>query len=176
MEKLIQKALAFAVAQHEGQIRKGPSPIAYTHHLAEVSALVAAFGGETEVIAAAWLHDVVEDTDASINQIAEKFGPVIAELVDEVTDDPQLSKAEQRAAQIAHAPNLSLGAALIKTADQTSNMGGLVASPPNWDAEKREKYIRKAEAVVAGLKIPNEMRRAFENAASRARRLTPQKE
>lgn len=171
MENSIQKALAFAVAKHGGQTRKGPSSVAYTHHLAEVSALVAAFGGETDVIAAAWLHDVVEDTDASIEQIAEKFGVVISGLVKEVTDDPEMSKAEQRAAQISHAPNLSVGAALIKAADQTSNVSGLVASPPNWDAEKREQYVRKSEAVVARLRIPDGLRQAFEKSAKRARQM-----
>lgn len=106
MEGLIQKAVALAVRKHDGQTRKGPAAIAYTHHLAEVSALVGAFGGSPEVIAAAWLHDVVEDTDTSLAALRDAFGDEVAGLVEEVTDDPGLSKAARQAAQLRRSCNM----------------------------------------------------------------------
>ena len=85
-----------------------------------------------------------------------------------MTDDKTLSKAERRARQITSAPHKSAGAALIKAADQMSNLRGLVASPPEWSAETRQGYITKARAVVAGLPIPQALRAEFDDAARAA--------
>ena len=150
----IRDAMSMAARHHAGQTRKGPSPSAYTHHLAEVAALVSAFGGDTEMIAAAWLHDIVEDTDVSIEDLRHRYGDPIASMVEEVTDDPGLSKDRQKAAQIEHAPKLSSGAALIKAADQTSNMTGLVSSPPDWsDGRRAETLAPTVQDGVAGMRF-----------------------
>jgi (p)ppGpp synthase/HD superfamily hydrolase len=166
---LIERAVAYAAEAHEGQSRKGASGLAYTHHLPEVAALVGAFGGSEAAIAAAWLHDAVEDTAATIGDVRERFGDEVAGYVAELTDDPALDTEARRAAQIASAPGKSPAAALIKTADQTSNLRGFVASPPGRDAGRRERYIAKARAVVAGPTIPDGLRAAFDRAAAAAR-------
>lgn len=157
-----------ATERHEGQVRKGPIPAPYVTHCAEVAETVARHGGSEEAVAAAWLHDTVEDTKTTLTEIKQLFGEAVAGMVGEVTDDKTLSKAERRARQIASAPHKSAGAALIKAADQMSNMHGLVASPPEWSAEKRLTYIAKARAVVAGLPIPGALRDEFEVAAREA--------
>lgn len=164
----IARAIALAAQRHAGQVRKGPNALAYTHHLAEVAALVAAFGGSEAAIAAAWLHDAVEDTETTLKEIEAGFGAEIAGYVAEVTDDRSLSKDERRAAQITSASSKSPMAALIKAADQTSNLRSIIASPPGWDEEKRERYVGKARFVVAGLQIPTGLRAAFDLAADAA--------
>lgn len=164
----IARAVALAKEGHAGQVRKGPNSLAYTHHLAEVAALVAAFDGSEAAVAAAWLHDAVEDTETTLEEIETGFGPEIAGYVAEVTDDRSLSTEERRVAQIASASSKSPMAALIKAADQTSNLRSIISSPPGWDEEKRSKYIGKAQSVVAGLQIPGGLRAAFDMAADAA--------
>jgi (p)ppGpp synthase/HD superfamily hydrolase len=167
---MIARAVAYADHLHRHQTRKGDVGLAYTHHLAEVAALVGAFGGDEDAVAAAWLHDAVEDTAATLADIEAHFGQTIAGYVSEITDDPNLDKAARRAAQIASAPHKSPAAALIKAADQISNLRSIVASPPGWENERRLAYVQKATDVVAGLRIPDGMRQAFELAADAARR------
>jgi (p)ppGpp synthase/HD superfamily hydrolase len=166
---LIARAVAYAADLHERQVRKGPVGLAYTHHLAEVATLVGAFGGNDAAVAAAWLHDAVEDTDATIGEIRERFGDEVAGYVDEVTDEPPLEVDARRSAQIGSASSKSAMAALNKAADQTSNLRSIIASPPGWDGAKRERYIGKASDVVAGLNIPEGLREAFAHAAEAAR-------
>ena len=166
---IIAQAALYASHAHEGQLRKGDIGLAYTHHLAEVAALVGAFGGDAAAIAAAWLHDVLEDTDATPADLHARFGPQVAACVAEVTDAPDLDRAARQAAQIASASHKSPRAALIKAADQVSNLRALVASPPGWSAARRAAYVDKAEAVVAGLDIPEGLRAAFGHAAVAAR-------
>jgi (p)ppGpp synthase/HD superfamily hydrolase len=167
----ISKTVSYANELHRHQTRKGVVGLAYTHHLAEVAALVGAFGGDEEAIAAAWLHDAVEDAEATLADIEALCGPTVAGYVAEVTDDPNLDKASQRAAQIASAPHKSPAAALIKAADQISNLRSIVASPPGWEEERRAAYVQKASDVVAGLRIPQGLREAFVFAAEATHRL-----
>jgi len=166
---MIATAVAYAAQLHDGQTRKGAVGIAYTHHLAEVATLVGAFGGTAAAIAAAWLHDAVEDTAATLDDIRARLGDEVAGYVAEVTDDPALKGDARRAAQIASAPSKSPMAALIKAADQTSNLRSIISSPPGWDDDKRDRYVAKASAVVAGLNIPDGLHDAFAHAAEAAR-------
>ena len=167
---LIANAVAYAAALHDGQTRKGEVGLAYTHYLAEVAAIVGAFGGNEAAIAAAWLHDAVEDTGATLGDIRARLGGEVAGYVAEVTDDPSLEGDARRAAQIASAPAKSSMAALIKAADQMSNLRAIIASPPGWDDDKRGRYIAKARAVVAGLAIPGGLHDAVAHAAAAAAR------
>jgi (p)ppGpp synthase/HD superfamily hydrolase len=82
---MIATAVAYAAQLHDGQTRKGAVGIAYTHHLAEVATLVGAFGGIAAAIAAAWLHDAVEDTAATLDDIRARLGDEVAGYVAEVT-------------------------------------------------------------------------------------------
>ncbi len=153
MSDLVRRAEAFARDRHAGQLRKGVTAEPYAVHLEEVAAMVAAYGADETVVAAAWLHDVVEDCPStSHEEVAAEFGADVAGLVREVTDDKALPKAERKRLQIVNAARKSPGAALIKLADKTSNLRALAVSPPpDWDFERRMGYLAWASEVVAAL-------------------------
>ena len=169
MTNMIERAAALATARHDGQWRKGAVKLPYVSHCQEVAQIVSDHGGTEAAICAAWLHDAVEDTQTTPDELRALFGAEVADLVAEVTDDPKLNKTAQRAAQIASAAHKSPEAAMIKAADQTSNMRSIVTSDPFWPRAKALDYIRKAEAVVNALPISDPMRQTFEDAAKAAR-------
>jgi (p)ppGpp synthase/HD superfamily hydrolase len=151
IERLAQ-AYNFAAAKHAGQTRKGEAGEPYVNHLTEVAQLVAqATGGDdVDLVIAAVLHDTVEDTEATFDELASAFGPRVASLVAEVTDDKSLEKAERKRLQVEHAGQASAGAKIIKIADKTSNLRALAVSPPvGWADERRAEYLEWAVQVVA---------------------------
>lgn len=108
-------------------------------------------GDQIEVIVAAVLHDTVEDTDTTFQEIAERFGAPVAALVAEVTDDKTLTSPERKRLQVEHARHASLGAKIIKLADKTSNLRALAVSPPRgWSMKRRADYLDWARRVVDG--------------------------
>jgi (p)ppGpp synthase/HD superfamily hydrolase len=149
----VMKAVRTASLWHVKQRRKGAAGEPYVNHLIEVADLVAAAGACDDVICAALLHDAIEDQGITAAQIADLFGPDVAAMVCEVTDDKSLPKADRKAAQIAAAPHLSPGAKLIKLADKISNVRSVAASPPvDWPLERRLAYIEFSRRVVDGLR------------------------
>jgi len=169
MADRIETAAGFATKRHAGQVRKGPKALPYVTHCAEVADIVRQFGADEDTIVAAWLHDTVEDTDTTLEEIKQIFGANVAGIVDEVTDDPNLDKAAQQAAQITSAPTKSQSAAMVKAADQMSNMRSIVNTPPYWTRQRALTYIDKASAVVRGLPAPATMKEAFAQDADAAR-------
>ena len=153
MTDLVKRAERFARVCHYGQFRKGAAREPYTIHLEEVSSLVEKWGGSEEAIAAAWLHDTIEDCPPTNHEdLVGLFGKQVADLVAEVTDDKSLPKQIRKELQIENAPKKSLGAALIKLADKTSNLGALAYSPPEaWSLERRLEYVKWATTVVEAL-------------------------
>src|SRR5689334_21040807 len=117
---LILKALSFSAEKHKSQRRKGAEESPYINHPINVAQLLWEVGGVREIatIVAAILHDTVEDTETTPEEIEENFGQVVRKLVEEVSDDKSLPKAERKRLQIEHAPHLSLGAKQIKLADK----------------------------------------------------------
>lgn len=149
----LARAYHFAAVKHVDNRRKGEAAEPYVNHLTEVAELVAqASGGQdVELIMAAVLHDTVEDTDTTHAELADAFGPRVADLVAEVTDDKSLEKAARKRLQIEHAAHASVGAKIIKLADKTSNLRSMASSPPaGWTAERRSEYLAWAVLVVAG--------------------------
>jgi GTP diphosphokinase / guanosine-3',5'-bis(diphosphate) 3'-diphosphatase len=126
---------------------------------------------DVSVLAAALLHDVVEDTDTTNDQIRERFGGDVASLVAEVTDDKGLKKKERKLLQVEHAPALSPGAKLIKIADKISNVREIANDPPKkWKPARRRKYFDWAERVVNAMgSVDPEMRLVFDKALADAR-------
>src|ERR1700721_623080 len=122
--RLVSEAADLAAHRHSGMARKGRGDEPYINHLAEVANLLALAteGADAELVAAGWLHDTIEDTPTRQQELAEKFGPRVAALVVEVTDDMTLPKDQRRHRQIADAPHKSPGAKLIKIADKISNI------------------------------------------------------
>src|SRR5258707_14266226 len=101
----LARAYNFAAARHAGQARKGEAGEAYVNHLTEVAQLVAEAtgGGDADLVVAAVLHDTVEDTATTFDELTVAFGPRVASLVGEVTDDKSLEKTERKRLQIEHA-------------------------------------------------------------------------
>src|SRR6185295_16155802 len=85
---------------------------------------------DTRTLIAAVLHDTVEDTDTTFEEIRSHFGAAVADAVREVTDDKTLDKPERKRLQVEHAPHMSRRAALVKLADKTSNLRDVASSPP----------------------------------------------
>lgn len=149
------RALDFAAHKHIDQRRKGVRAEPYVNHLSEVALLVAeATGGQDAVaVIAALLHDTLEDTDASYEEIERLFGPEVVKVVAETTDDKRMSKAERKQHQIDAAPTASRRAKLVKLADKVSNLRSMAASPPaDWPLTRKVEYFEWAHAVVAGLR------------------------
>ena len=150
---LIERARAFATERHAGQTRKGAAAEPYITHPAEVAACVATWGGPEHWVAAAWLHDTVEDCPpTSLAELEQLFGAEVARIVAELTDDKSRPKPERKARQVQSAPGKSRGAALIKIADKTCNVRALrLSAPADWPAERRHAYLDWASAVVHAL-------------------------
>src|SRR5271157_2257789 len=163
----IMRAADFAARKHTNQKRKGEEAEPYLNHLIEVAALVAeATDGRPDAVIAALLHDAVEDQDVTNAEIADLFGPTVASLVAEVTDDKSLSKPARKDKQIASAPHKSDGASVIKLADKTSNLLAIGNSPPPWPPDRKRAYVEWARSVVSGLPFkPAGLLARFEEAA-----------
>jgi (p)ppGpp synthase/HD superfamily hydrolase len=148
----LTRAYHFAAQKHVAHRRKGEAAEPYVNHLTEVAELAAqASGGNLDIVTAAILHDTVEDTDTTLEELREVFGGAVADLVAEVTDDKSLPKQVRKEQQVAHAPHASHGAQIIKLADKTSNLRALALSPPaGWPRERCEEYVAWARRVVDG--------------------------
>jgi guanosine-3',5'-bis(diphosphate) 3'-pyrophosphohydrolase len=156
--RLVSAAADLAARRHNGMARKGRGSEPYINHLAEVANILAEVtdGADAELVAAAWLHDTVEDTGVTLVELMAEFGERVAALVVEVTDDMSLSKAQRRQRQIEDAPHKSPGAKLIKIADKVSNIRARIHADPS--AEERadlKDYVDWAEEVVAGCRGGN---------------------
>lgn len=153
---LILRAAVFAARAHAGQTRKGAAQEPYVNHVLEVAELLAAHGAPTVAIVAGLLHDVVEDTEVTPAELEASFGPEVAAVVAEATDDKTLPKETRKALQVSKAPHKSDAAKQLKLADKISNLRAMVDSPPrNWDHGRRTEYIGWAARVAAGLKGVN---------------------
>lgn len=155
---LVSEAYAFAAERHVQQRRKGAKEEPYINHLVEVAALVAAAtnGTDPNLTAAAVLHDSVEDTNTTLEELEERFNRDVAGLVAEVTDDKTLLKQSRKDLQVLNTPKKSARAKMIKIADKTSNLRSLVNSPPgNWSSDRKKEYLDWARQVVEGARGVN---------------------
>lgn len=169
---LLARAFDFACQSHTAQRRKGAAAEPYVNHLADVARRVAEAteGRDVNLVAAAILHDALEDTPASYAELELAFGPDIAGLVAEVTDDKEHGKQARKERQVADAPAKSDRAKMLKLADKASNLTAIVASPPDWPVERRLDYADWAERVAAGLRGVNErLEREFDAALAAVR-------
>ena len=166
-------AASFAARKHRDQKRKGADAEPYINHPLEVANLLANVGKveDFDVLIAAVLHDTVEDTETSPEELTELFGEKVCGYVLEVTDDKSLPKDVRKERQVEHAPHLSGGAKLIKLGDKISNITDVADNPPaDWPRERRLEYVAWGERVVAGLRGANPALEAhFDEIARRAR-------
>jgi len=165
---LFLKALSFAAYKHRHQHRKGSKGIPYINHPIAVADLLVRTGNirDPDTIAAALLHDTVEDTDTTLVELEAEFGPVISQLVAELSDDKSLPKEERKRLQVEHAPSLSHRARIVKLADKTCNLRGVVEDPPaEWSVEQKQKYFDWAKSVVDKIRGTNvKLENAFDEA------------
>ncbi len=155
---MILKAAEFASNKHKGQFRKGNLNTPYINHPLKVAYVLEKMGvTDVEIIAAAILHDVVEDTDATKTDLENVFNSRVAKMVMEVTDDKNEPKEVRKAAQIKNAPNLSHEAKLIRIADKICNIQDVCGlDAPDWNYERKYEYLEWAKAVVDQIKGTHE--------------------
>lgn len=152
------KALHYAADLHKDGKRKGKAGEPYVNHVIEVAELLARVGDvhDLAILQAAILHDVVEDTDATFEDVERGFGPRVRRIVEEVTDDKALPKEERKRLQIEAAQSLSPAAKAVKIADKISNICSIIKSPPaEWSDQRRLEYLEWSERVVAGCRGSN---------------------
>ena len=149
----LMEATLFAAEKHRDQRRKDAAKTPYINHPIMVVNLLAGVGGITdlETLQAGMLHDTVEDTNTTPDELEKHFGAGVCSLVLEVTDDKNLEKQERKRLQIEHAPHLSPRAKMIKIADKIANLTDLLNSPPaKWPEERMRQYVTWSRQVVAG--------------------------
>ncbi len=152
---LILKALAFAARKHRDQRRKDAESSPYINHPIALASVLVHEGGvkDVAVICAALLHDTVEDTECTTEELVREFGPTIAGIVMEVTLDMSRPVMENKRLEIEHAPHLSPQARLVKLADKISNLRDVgCGSPVGWSLERCRFYFDHAQEVVNGLR------------------------
>lgn len=146
------RAVLFAARAHAGQARKGAAAEPYVNHVIEVAAILAEHGAPRAAILAGLLHDTVEDTAVTPEELAAAFGAEVAGIVAEATDDKALPKETRKALQVSGAAKKSDAAKQVKLADKVSNLRAIAASPPaNWNHARRVEYVGWAGRVAAGL-------------------------
>lgn len=149
------RAVHFAADKHRLQRRKDAEASPYINHPVAVAHLLSEQGGVTDLITlqAAILHDTIEDTNTSHDELVRSFGREVADVVLEVTDDKSIpERAERKRLQLVNAPKKSARAALVKLADKTCNLRDIRATPPaSWSLERRREYFEWAGKVVDAL-------------------------
>lgn len=164
--KTFIKAVAFAANKHKKQRRKDVDASPYINHPIALADVLANEGDivDVNVLCAAVLHDTVEDTKTTEQELIDSFGSKIASIVMEVTDDKNLDKAERKLMQIEHASHASKEAKLVKLADKICNLRDILEHPPeDWDSSRKFEYFDWAGKVVAGVRGSNvELERIFD--------------
>lgn len=147
--KLLQ-AIEFSAYKHRSQRRKDKNT-PYINHPISVARMIWEIGKirDVDIIIAAILHDTVEDTDTTFEELRETFGERVEKLVREVSDDKSLPKETRKRLQVEHAERISDAAKIIKIADKISNMRDLYKNPPKgWPLQRKRDYLLWARDVV----------------------------
>jgi guanosine-3',5'-bis(diphosphate) 3'-pyrophosphohydrolase len=155
---LILKALRFSAEKHKDQRRKDAKASPYINHPILVAETLWTVGEVRDVtlLVAAILHDTIEDTATTPEELKENFGEDVLALVLEVSDDKSLPKQVRKKLQVEHAPHKSHNAKLLKLADKISNIQDIISTPPkDWSLERKKEYLLWTENVVAGLRGVN---------------------
>jgi (p)ppGpp synthase/HD superfamily hydrolase len=167
----IALAVDLAARAHEGQRRGAGRREAFISHVMDVARRVSESPAlDEETLLAAILHDVVEKTDHDLQEVRRMFGPAVASIVAELTDDPSLSSREQKRRQVEAAAHFSDRAKRIKLADKASKLASIASAPPRWWGRKKAaKEVAQARKVAAGLRgVDAILDQAFDHEARRA--------
>jgi len=167
------KALEFAAIRHKHQFRKGEVKTPYINHPINVVTLLTEYNEyETNLLSAAALHDVIEDTANGKHEIDElsksikaKFGNKVLDIVLEVSDDKTLPYQERKRLQIEHTPFLSEEGKKLKISDKICNIKDMMEQPPsNWSLDRKITYLEWAKKVIEGARgVNSEMETHFDH-------------
>ena len=169
---LVVRAASFSAEQHcrakeiKNRFRKGADSDPYINHPLAVARLLIEEGGVDDpvTLAAALLHDTMEDVPTPYSLLLSEFGAEVADIVRELTDDKALPKEERKRMQVVNAPHKSHKAAMIKMADKMCNMRDIANSPPaGWDLARKQAYFDWGKIVISALpKCNSKLEAAFE--------------
>lgn len=167
---LIISALAFTSHAHRDQRRKGAEVSPYISHPISLARILVVEGGVEDpvVIAAALLHDTIEDCNVAQAELAAQFGTEVADVVVEVTDDKSLLKTRRKDLQVEHAPHISARAKLVKLADKIANVRDIAERPPSdWSDGRRREYAEWFARVADGVRgVHPALELAFDSVAN----------
>ena len=168
---MLSRALHFAATKHRHQRRKDAEASPYINHPIAVLSILTeeAAVDSPEVLCAAVLHDTIEDTETSAEELRAAFGFGVLQTVLAVTDDKALPKAERKRQQVLRAASASHEARLVKLADKIANLRDLADHPPHgWDTARRLAYCSWAMEVIDQLRGTHaELERLFDLAHAR---------
>jgi guanosine-3',5'-bis(diphosphate) 3'-pyrophosphohydrolase len=154
----IFEATIFAAWKHQGQVRKDERASPYITHPLAVAREIFTTGQvyDQHILNAAILHDTIEDTDTSPEEIREYFGEEVLAMVLEVSDDKSVDKMCRKQRQVINAPRLSYPARIIKLADKLVNCRDILHTPPEkWKLKRRQEYIQWAADVIVQIRDTN---------------------
>jgi guanosine-3',5'-bis(diphosphate) 3'-pyrophosphohydrolase len=163
MKEVYHKAIRFAGAAHGHQRITGTQQTSYMVHVAMVAAEITFAGHQTPqfnwdlALGCALLHDVVEDTSVSLEDIRFKFGHKIADGVAALTKNPALPKAQQMLDSLQRVKNQPVEVWAVKLADRICN---LQEPPSHWSMEKRKLYLVEAKLILDVLGAGNAVLKA----------------
>ena len=143
MAKIVRAAY-FAGEKHKDQRRSDKEETPYINHPLELASILVDEGrvDEVDVICAALLHDTIEDTNTTFEELESLFGSVVTNIVREVSNDMTLSSVDRRKKEAESIPFLSRKAKLVKLADKIANIRDISTMPPvGWNLEKKEAYF-----------------------------------
>lgn len=150
--------MKFSAEKHRGRYRKDEQVTPYINHPIEVVNILWNVGEVNDAVTliGALLHDTLEDTDTTPEEIRINFGEEVLALVQEVTDDKSLPKTVRKLKQVKNASQLSLRAKQIRLADKICNVSDIAKSPPmNWPWQRKIEYLNWANNVFARLRGTN---------------------
>jgi len=160
------KAAHFAAHKHREQRRKDVKATPYINHPIGLAAILHDEGGvrDATVLAAALLHDTIEDTETTYDELRGTFGTAVADIVAELTDVKFLRKHTRKRLQVARARRASEAAKLVKLADKICNLRDMLGHPPaGWSLSRRRTYFDWAKEVVDRARGVNpRLERAFD--------------
>jgi len=155
---LVLRAARFAAWKHRDQRRKGRGALPYINHPLDLAHVLWFEGGVTDpvTLAAALLHDTLEDTQTTLQELQGEFGERVAAIVMEVTDEPTINWRARKKLQVSRARLASQEAKQVKLADKICNLRSMVSSPPNgWAVERQRAYFDWSKEVVDQLRGAN---------------------
>ena len=168
---LLLRAIRFAAWKHRDQRRKGQRAEPYINHPLELAHVLWFEGGvrDEATLVAALLHDTLEDTQTTVQELQGEFGEEIGSIVMEVSDEPTLDWRVRKKLQVTRAKTATPRARLVKLADKICNLRDIASNPPaNWDLERRQQYFVWAGLVVDGVRGTHERLEAlFDEALAR---------